>query len=180
MTKRLKKWEFYGFLFVAALGTLGHFLFDISGGNNLVGKFFPVNESTWEHLKLLFFPYVVFSIIEWFNIGKSYKSFATAKLWGVLAGMLFIVVSFYAYSGVLGKTVDFINILIFFIASALAFFVSYKLLKNVNFNVSLKALPVGIIVLVAVLFVIFTTNPPEINLFKDPVTGEFGVPAVKQ
>ena len=115
MTKKLKKWEFYGFLFVAALGTLGHFLYDISGQNMLVGKFFPVNESIWEHLKLLFFPYVIFSVAEWFCVGKGFKGFAFSKLIGVLSGMLFTVVFYYAYSGILGKNIDFVNILIFFL-----------------------------------------------------------------
>lgn len=174
MTKKLKKWEFYGFLFVAALGTLGHFLYDISGQNMLVGKFFPVNESIWEHLKLLFFPYVIFSVAEWFCVGKGFKSFAFSKLIGVLSGMLFTVVFYYAYSGILGKNIDFVNILIFFVAVAISFIVSFRLIKNGNFNVNFKVITIGIFILIALLFVLFTTNPPEINLFKDPVSGQYG------
>ena len=42
------------FLVISILGTIGHFLFEWTGENAIVGLFFPVNESTWEHLKLLF------------------------------------------------------------------------------------------------------------------------------
>lgn len=174
MTKKLKKWEILGFIFTVALGTLGHFLYDLTGQNQLVGRFFAVNESTWEHLKLLFFPYVLFSVAEWFYIGKNYKSFAFSKAFGVLSGMIFIVAMFYTYTGVLGRSIDFFNILIFVIGTALSFFVSYKIL-SAGSKVTLKLPSVIILILIAVLFVAFTTNPPEIGIFKDPVTGGFGI-----
>ena len=37
-------------------GTLFHFIYEWSGFHPLAGLFAPVNESTWEHLKMLFFP----------------------------------------------------------------------------------------------------------------------------
>ena len=113
MNKKLKKWTLIGFFFVTLLGALGHFLYDLTGGNQLVGRFFAVNESTWEHLKLLFFPFALYWVVELFAIGKTYKNFAFAGLVGVLSGMAFIVLTFYTYTGVLGKSIDFLNILIF-------------------------------------------------------------------
>lgn len=53
-------WELAGFLFTGALGVLLHFLYEWSGGNTLAAAFSAVNESTWEHMKLLFFPMFVF------------------------------------------------------------------------------------------------------------------------
>ena len=178
MTKKLKNWEIAGFIFAVALGTLGHFLYDLTGGNALVGKFFAVNESTWEHLKLLFFPYVLFSLIEWFYVGKNYKSFAFSKTLGVLAGMLFIVAAFYTYTGVLGRSVDFLNIVIFVIGTALSFFVSYKILISTGKTV-LKIPSVIALVIISIAFVAFTANPPEIGLFQDPTTGGYGIEAKK-
>ena len=46
-------------IFVTAMGTLGHFFYQWSGNNRYVGFLFPVNESTWEHMKLLFVPMFV-------------------------------------------------------------------------------------------------------------------------
>ena len=63
----LKK-NIIAFVIIGALGTLGHFLYEWSGDNRLVGYFFSVNESTWEHLKLLFFPTVIYSVFEYFLI----------------------------------------------------------------------------------------------------------------
>ena len=174
MNKKLKRWSFAGFLVVILLGILGHFLYDLTGENQIIGKFFAVNESTWEHLKLLFFPFVLFWIAQLFAIGKNYKNFAFAGLVGVLTGLLFIVAAFYTYTGVLGKNVDFLNILIFVLGTALAFFVEYKMLTGKS-TITFKIPSLIILAIIAFLFVNFTTNPPQLGIFKDPVTGNFGI-----
>lgn len=43
-------------IFIMILGVVLHFTFEWANNNILVGTFSPVNESIWEHLKLLFFP----------------------------------------------------------------------------------------------------------------------------
>ena len=55
MRKRLFWWEAAGFLWTCGVGTLLHFVYEWSGENVLVAAFSAVNESTWEHMKLLFF-----------------------------------------------------------------------------------------------------------------------------
>lgn len=52
---RLKIFTAVSFILTAALGTACHFAFDFFGESRLIAPFVPVNESTWEHLKLLFF-----------------------------------------------------------------------------------------------------------------------------
>ena len=53
---KIFKFEVFSIIFVFILGTLLHFAFEWSNQNALIGTFSAVNESTWEHLKLLFFP----------------------------------------------------------------------------------------------------------------------------
>ena len=55
------------FLFISVLGVLLHFTYEWSGDNPIVALFSAVNESTWEHLKLLFFPMLLLTIIELFS-----------------------------------------------------------------------------------------------------------------
>ena len=65
MEKRsLALWQFGGYVFTSALGTLLHFLYDLTGENVAVSFFSAVNESTWEHMKLLFFPMFLFSLFD--------------------------------------------------------------------------------------------------------------------
>ena len=50
------KTNLFRFIFISVLGVLLHFTYEWSGNNPIVGLFSATNESTWEHLKLLFFP----------------------------------------------------------------------------------------------------------------------------
>ena len=53
------KTNLFRFIFISVLGVLLHFTYEWSGDNAVVGLFSAVNESTWEHLKLLFFPFLL-------------------------------------------------------------------------------------------------------------------------
>lgn len=64
MQKRLLRWELIGFAFTGAVGTLLHFVYEWTGGNPLIAAFCAVNESTWEHMKLLFVPFFLFTMVE--------------------------------------------------------------------------------------------------------------------
>lgn len=122
MGKRLFWWELAGFLFVSAIGVLLHFLYEWSGGNLFAAVISGVNESTWEHMKLLFVPTAVFTVVQICFTGKAYPNFLAVRTVSLLAGLLLIPVLFYTYSGFLGTYVSWINISIFFLA-ALGMFV---------------------------------------------------------
>lgn len=75
-----KKYVVIGFFVVGILGTLFHFVYDWSGQLWLVGLFAPVNESTWEHMKLLFVPMLIYIMLgnlyikrQEFMLSKKYK-----------------------------------------------------------------------------------------------------------
>ena len=113
MNKRdLFIYEIISTIFIIFLGFLFHFIYEWSNNNVLVSFFSPVNESIWEHLKLLFFPTLVTIIIGTFIFKNDYKNYLCNKTWGLIIGMFFIVVFFYTYSGIIGRNIDFINIVI--------------------------------------------------------------------
>lgn len=166
------KLEIIGFIFVSVLGTLFHFAYDFFNQNFIVGIFAATNESTFEHLKLLLYPYLIYSVIEFFKLQKNsfayIDNFVCAKTLGLISGLISIVVLFYTYTGVLGYNIDFINIAIFFISVFLSFYISYKSiykLQKKDNDCQLCLLIVGIIV---ILFIIFTFKPLDIGLFKEP------------
>ena len=104
------------FAAVSALGCLFHFLYRISGSNPAVGLFTSVSESTWEHMKLLFFPMVLYIIVQWILCGRSSSGYLPAMTKGLLLGLCFIPTAFYTYTGVLGRNHFIADILIFFIS----------------------------------------------------------------
>ena len=97
----LKTLEGISFLIASLLGTLFHFVYEWSGDNFFVGLFFPVNESTWEHLKLVFIPILLVSVLEYFISEIPRNDYPCIKLRSALLAMLIIVVLFYTYTGVL-------------------------------------------------------------------------------
>ena len=113
MKRLLSLWQALGFAVTGVLGVLLHFVFEWTNGSVFVAPFSAVNESIWEHTKLIFFPMFVFAIIEYMNIGGKYKNFWCVKLIGTLLGIVSILVLYYTINGIFGKTPDFVNIVIF-------------------------------------------------------------------
>lgn len=167
---KIRKFQIFSIIFTFILGTLLHFTYDLSGQNSIVGLFSAINESTWEHLKLLYFPMLLTTIIGYFYFDKKIPNFICSKTIGIIISILFTVIFFYTYKGVLGQNIAAIDISLFFIASILGEFVSYVLIIN-NFKCNNKIAIIVLIVLF-VCFVIFTFQPPKIGLFKDPITNK--------
>ncbi len=170
---KILKFEIFSIIFVAVLGTILHFTFGWSNNNLFVGTFSAVNESTWEHLKLLFFPMLLSTIIGYFFFSKSASSFLCARVFGIISSMVFIVVFFYTSTGILGTNIAFLNIVSFFVAVFLGEYISYRLMiSNLSCDHSKAVLS---LLLLLVCFIFFTYFPPKIGLFKDPLTNKYGV-----
>lgn len=176
MNNSLKNWFLADVIFVLITGTLLHFIYDWSGGNKLAGIVGTVNESTWEHLKLLFWPSLIFAIIEYLFIGKDYENYAIAKAVTFYTGILLIVVLFYTYMGVTGKHSLVIDLLIFLISVVVSQWIGYRILQSEKtFGKEFNLIAILSILLLIFAFTVFTFQPPRLPLFKDPVTGTYGI-----
>ena len=120
MKRSIGIWQFWGFAVASLLGTLLHYLYDWLGEAVWIAPFSSVNESTWEHMKLLFWPMLAFAVIQSFFF-RDREDFWCIKLRSTLLGLLLIPVLFYSYNGIIGKSPDFINIAIFFVSAAAAY-----------------------------------------------------------
>ncbi len=174
MKRSIKLWQLFGFAVTALGGTLLHFLYDLTNKAVFVAPFSSVNESTWEHMKLLFWPMFIFAIVQSFFF-KDCENFWCVKLRGILLGIVLIPVIFYTYNGVIGKSPDWINIAIFFITAAIAYIYETIEFKKETTICKNPKIAVALIFGIALLFVIFTFLTPEINIFKNPLTGTYGI-----
>ncbi len=174
MKKSIAFLQLLGFGFTSLIGTILHFLYEWSGECIFVAPFSGVNESTWEHMKLLFFPMLIYAIIESFFC-KEYKSFWCIKLKGILCGLILIPIIFYTYNGVIGKSPDWFNIAIFFISAAVVYVYETRLFNQEDQYCKRNKLSFIILCVIAVLFVLFTFITPQLNIFKDPITGMYGI-----
>ena len=174
MKQRSILWQAAGFALVTFGGTILHFLYDWTGGNILVAPFSGINESTWEHMKLLFWPLFLFALVQRLFF-KDQKNYWCVKLTQILLGLVLIPVLFYTYNGVFGKSPDWINIAIFYITALLVFIFEWLVFKRDWLPCKRPLLAFSVICLIGVLFVVFTFATPQIPLFQDPLTGTYGV-----
>ena len=174
MNRSIRLWQFFGFAVTSLGGTLLHFLYDWLGEAVWVAPFSGVNESTWEHMKLLFWPMFLYAIVQSFFF-KDRGDFWCVKLRGTLLGLALIPLLFYTYNGVVGRSPDWINIAIFFISAAAAYLYETRLFERGTETCKRPQLAVGVLCLIGVLFLVFTFATPEIGVFRDPLTEEYGI-----
>ena len=174
MDRSVRLWQLFGFGVTALGGTLLHFLYDWLGGALWVAPLSGVNESTWEHMKLLFWPMLVFAVVQSFFF-RDRSDFWCVKLRGILLGLTLIPVLFYTYNGVVGKSPDWLNITIFFVSAAAVYLYETRLLERGTVVCKRPKLAVAALLGIALLFVVFTFLTPEIGVFRDPLTGTYGI-----
>lgn len=153
------------YVFVVLLGILLHYTYEWSEKNYIVGLFSATNESTWEHLKLAFFPMLLLTVWDVFHTYTNDDNFLPARTIGILAAMAFIVIAFYTFTGVVGKNVDFVNIIIYLLGIAFGFLVEkhvYGKTKYLNTTGSII-----ILFVIALLFFIWTYSAPNAGIFKE-------------
>ena len=162
--KKIRMYQIFSAIFVIILGSLFHFTYNLSGDNPIVAIFSSINESVWEHLKLLYFPMLLTIVIGYFYIGKEIPNFLCSKTIGILVAMLFVVIFFYTYTGILGYNIAILDISSFVIATVLGEFVSYILIVN-NFDYN-NWIAIFILAILFICFAIFTFKTPNLGIFK--------------
>ena len=169
----LKRFFIIGVVFTIILGSLLHFTYEWSGENLVVAMFSAVNESTWEHLKLIFMPMFFYTLFGYLIIGNAYENYLFAMAIGVIAGMTAIVVLFYTYTGILGANYLVLDISIFIIGVIIGYAVSFCLLRTNNVETqeyyNNETTGASLLLLLFAMFVMFTFKAPNLNLFIDPL-----------
>ncbi len=165
--KHLKNYCIAGTIFVLIIGTLAHFVYEWTGNQTFVGFFFPVNESTWEHMKLIFFPMSFFCVYLHLKFRKENRCLSSSIPLGILTGTFSIPVYFYTYTGILGYHMTALDIGTFILGTLTGFFVLYK--NAVSCKWRTANIPLYVLLFAVFLcFIFFTYHPPAINLFSSP------------
>lgn len=167
-------WQLIGFAVTSLGGTLLHFLYDWLGEAVCIAPFSGVNESTWEHMKLLFWPMFIFATAQSF-LRDNREDFWCVKLRGIALGLILIPVLFYTYNGVIGRSPDWINIAIFFVSAAAVYIYETRLFNSSLPNLCRQRLSFLILCVIGVSFILFTFWTPMLGIFKDPLTSAYGI-----
>jgi hypothetical protein len=174
--KSVLVYELIGMVFIIILGSVLHFTFEWSGSQPVVGVFSAVNESVWEHLMLAFWPSLLLMLIEYALLKKAASNFALAKTIGVYLMVFIIPTVFYSYTAITGKSIFVIDISTFVVAVIIGQISSCKLLTYKKLPKNFNRISIVALTLLGLAFILFTFYPPQLLIFRDPNTGEYGLP----
>ena len=166
--------SFYGFLFISIIGSILHFTYDLSNHNKYVSLFSAVNESVWEHMKLLVFPSLVWTLIEVPFISSN-PNFLLAKCISLIVMVLLVPTLFYLIKYIFKKSYLIIDILIFYVAVGIGQYLANVILKLNPVPSVYNYFSLIIMILIYGYFLIATVLPGEGDIYIDPNTKKKGI-----
>ena len=170
----LKKIKIINVVFLFLLSFLSHFVYDWFP-NNIFALFFPVNESIWEHMKIIYYCLLMGSILEFVLCKKNnikINNFYIEAMVKSILGVIFYLIIFIPLYLWLGESM-LISISLMLITYIFMEYIGYKILTGEEMNINI--LPVIIIVLGCIMFVILTFYPLHNFLFFDEVKFGYGI-----
>lgn len=172
--KRLIITESIGLIFCLAMSFIFHFAYEWLGKPAGLAFLFATNESVWEHSKIIFYPYLIFGIVEYFVLKPDLKTYFTAKCLPLVLCIPIMLIIFYTYSGIIGKNYVGVDITLTIAIIIFMFATSFKMISNNSYTKHFiwLAITTAIILL---LLIIFTYYQPPISLFYDHLKGAYGI-----
>lgn len=171
----LKKIKIINIILFFALSFLWHFMYDWFP-NFLTSIFFPVNESIWEHMKIIFGVIVFGSLISLILMNKfhiKHNNIYVEIITKAVLGVLFYLIIFIPLYKWLGENM-FISISLMLITYIYVEIIGYKILKLNEMNINI--LPIILIFLCYILFFLLTYYPPHNFIFFDEIKLIYGIP----
>lgn len=182
MTFKIKinsfKYVIISTLFIFILGSLTHFLYDFTKENTLIALFSPVNESVFEHCKMVLLPTVLWGL-GYFNFYKKKDDIIKDKYYtsiniSLIVSIVLIPLLFYFYTGAFGVEIIAVDVLILFISVLIGNIISVHFYVRSSKYLSFK-LNLIITILIFLLFILGTFYPPEFPIFMDSQTNTYGI-----
>ncbi len=173
--KLFKRLEIIGGAFVFLLACFLHFFYELSGYSVLGSLFGAVNESVWEHIKIFALPYIIWAMAELLWAKPPLRKFIWAKAVGVYSLGFFLAGFYYLYTAFTGEHIAAISILSSLFFSFLAHFISYKITLCDKNRGQMFYTGLLLLLLALIMIICFTYYPPEDSLFRDPISGGYGL-----
>ena len=174
MKKAALKWELAGIVFILLFGAVLHFAFAWSNDWPPVAVIAAVNESVWEHLKLGFWPALLYSLVEYRWLRRVTSNFIVARTAALFLIPATIVTLFYAYTAFIEHMLV-ADILIFVVAVVVGQLASYRLLTGPPLPRAVRWSAVGVLLCLVSAFALLTFFAPDCPLFRDPLSGAYGI-----
>ena len=160
-------------IIISLIGTLSHFMYDISKHNKIIGLFCAVNESTWEHIKIALTPTLLWSFIDGIIYGRN-PNYFFSKFSSLAIIILLIPLLFYGYKAILKKEIFILDISIFYIVIITSQYLFFYTLRINEINFIFKYLSCIGTFMIFGGYMIHTLMPAKNIIFKDPISKKYG------
>ena len=172
--KKLIKTRIIAVFGIFLLSFPSHFIYNLFP-NILFSFFFPINESIFEHLKILFTSTIIYGLFDYLLLKKeqikvnnfSFNLFLSSTL-SILIFLLLYLPIYY----IIGEFLP-VTLLLMILTYSLCQLISYYILSTKKIPY-LNTLSILFIILIYLNFIILTYSPPKEDLFKDPITNTYG------
>jgi len=176
MQRQILRQELIGIGVIAGVGSVMHFAFEWSGELPVIGVFAAVNESVWEHLKLTYWPTLLYAAIEYHKLRDLTQNCIAAKTASLYIMPAVIAGLYYAYVNATGSDSLIFDIATFVIAIAVGQLVSARIMARPRYHQAVFVLAIIGMVTLGVLYGVFTFRTPQLPIFREGSTGIYGIP----
>ena len=164
-----------GWVLVSLAGSMLHFAYQWAQCHWAVGFLVAVNESVFEHLKILVFPLLLFWFVDYLLFGHAVSRLISATF-AIYSGVAFLVLIHVLVSVLAGYEGLVFDIVLFIVSAFVAQLAGYWSLY-MQFRHWLWVLIIILCFVVAVIcHVFFTVCPPHIPVLFQDFRGFYGIP----
>lgn len=171
----LKKIKIIAVFSIFILSFISHFAYDLFP--NLIFSFiFPVNESIWEHMKIIFTSTLIYGIIDHYLLNKynvKYNNFPFQLYFTSISAVPIYLVIYIPLYKLIGENI-FISISLLLLVYIIGQWISYNILKEKTIKI-LNIIAIPIILISYLGFIYLTYNPIHNYIFYDTLNGKYGI-----
>ena len=160
----------FGFIGITLIGMLLHNAYAWTSPFPLFALIAPVNESVWEHLKMAYWAVLIFGMVErWFRKPRP-GNLAPSLALGSTFLVLFIVLVFYSYTFFSGRSILWADISTFIVGAFTSQWLMCRIQRADEMSGTVRKASVFFLAALALVFILFTYAPPEMEIFTDHST----------
>jgi hypothetical protein len=181
--RRLAWFQLGAVVFIMLVASALHFAYELSGFWGPMALFGSVNESTYEHLKLFFWPGLLYALVQHAYVKEFTNNYWVAKAAALLVSPIVLIVSFYCYLGIVlpinGRGTLFASIATGLLGVVVGEFVAYRIMLSRPLASGIRRLGAPTLVALTIMFSTLTFFPPRMFLFENffgyEYSGEYGI-----
>lgn len=170
-------------IFTMLVASALHFAYELSGFWSPMALFGSVNESTYEHLKLFFWPGLIYALVQHAYVKTYVNNYWIAKAAALVIAPIVLIFSFYFYLGIAlpiyGEGFLWADISTGLIGTVVGEYVAYRIMVAEPLSARLRKLAAPVLIALTIMFSTLTFFPPKMFLFENffgyEYSGDYGI-----